>query len=537
MDRVGDRLLSITRQHPVAAVIVLTLAMHLPWIFGSPLAATEPHRALPAHQMAEGGRAVSWQVVTLFGQVYHRKPPMHIWQLAAAESVLGASEWVWRLPSVLWTAAAGAFVVWFARRHGSGEAGAWAVVLFAMLMPLWNPARQADIDASNNAAGVIFALIGLHLGLSSTRSWWPWVIALALAAVTASLIKGPAYLPLAGGTAIALLLTRQRLAATIAISAIGLGLFVLWAWWTSAQREIATLNLSGGTSGASEAAANLLPESAQDVIEALLLPVMLLALAVPTTLALVTLHRVDFTRRARPINLVLLATISAIVIAILFSMAQPRYTYMLLPMLAVAGAMALARGRLLIGTRFATVAAFCLPLATFALGLRELGGAVDLIVTVAATLLAVVIARKLIHHLALPTKTARPAIYAAILLLLPSLTSGLSHQRERQAKSALGGSLQLAAAAAHRPVITGRLLFAHPELFHYGELNVDYRGEARLRANRIRPGELVAIFEDDRDRFDDHDFDLLLEARVRTEEQRKFLLLQRKRADEPPAKR
>ena len=83
--------------HPVKAATLTFLfgLLAFSWRIGeAPLAGTEGHRAIVAHQMVESGE---WLVPKLYEVVYLRKPPLIYWLQAAAETVAGeAAEWVWR---------------------------------------------------------------------------------------------------------------------------------------------------------------------------------------------------------------------------------------------------------------------------------------------------------------------------------------------------------------------------------------------------------------------------------------------------------
>ncbi len=76
-----------SRAVPEAIVVFLLAIVTIgPGIFGSPLVRTEPHRAVPAHEMVETGR---WLMPRLYGQPYLRKPPLHYLTLAAVELSTG----------------------------------------------------------------------------------------------------------------------------------------------------------------------------------------------------------------------------------------------------------------------------------------------------------------------------------------------------------------------------------------------------------------------------------------------------------------
>ena len=151
-----------------ALVCAVTLAAGLWGLGSSPLAHTEPHRALTAHQMVRTGQ---WLVPRLYGYVCLRKPPLCYWVMAAVERVAGrGNEWVWRLPSVLSAAALAAFLCVMGHRWFGRPAGVVTGFSFLALVALWAESRSAQIDAMNTLASVVCACAVIETGFGPRRS-------------------------------------------------------------------------------------------------------------------------------------------------------------------------------------------------------------------------------------------------------------------------------------------------------------------------------------------------------------------------------
>src|SRR5690348_5362146 len=61
-------------------LFVVSLVCYLPGIGAGPLAGTEGHRAITAHQMLASGRGpAGWLLPHLYGRLYLTKPPLHYW--------------------------------------------------------------------------------------------------------------------------------------------------------------------------------------------------------------------------------------------------------------------------------------------------------------------------------------------------------------------------------------------------------------------------------------------------------------------------
>ncbi len=154
----------LTRRPVLAtlAVFVAIVAVSTVKLGDTPLNGTEPHRAIPAHQMLESGE---WLIPQLWGQPYLAKPPLHYWTLAVAEFLVGGGgEWIWRLPSAAAAGLLGAVVCVFSRRWFGPLAGLVAGVSCLGLVALWSQARKADIDALHTLSVVAAALCLVELG-------------------------------------------------------------------------------------------------------------------------------------------------------------------------------------------------------------------------------------------------------------------------------------------------------------------------------------------------------------------------------------
>ena len=142
--------------HPVKAA-TLTFSFGLlafSWRIGeAPLAGTEGHRAIVAHQMVESGE---WLVPKLYEVVYLRKPPLIYWLQAAAETVAGeAAEWVWRMPSVLAAAGTAAWMAWLAGMWFGRRAALFTGIATVSLVAMWSQNRAADMDAVNTLLSLV----------------------------------------------------------------------------------------------------------------------------------------------------------------------------------------------------------------------------------------------------------------------------------------------------------------------------------------------------------------------------------------------
>jgi 4-amino-4-deoxy-L-arabinose transferase-like glycosyltransferase len=122
----------ISQTLAVMALVLLCMS----WRLGdAPLAGTEGHRAITAHEMVQTGR---WLIPRIYGEPYLAKPPLHYWTLALSESLFGStSEWAYRLPSVLAAAMLAAALCLTAHRWFGPPAGVVSGICFLALITLW----------------------------------------------------------------------------------------------------------------------------------------------------------------------------------------------------------------------------------------------------------------------------------------------------------------------------------------------------------------------------------------------------------------
>src|SRR4051794_26805161 len=96
------------RARDAALLFVFAFACFALFSLGmSPLAGTEGHRAITAHQML---KRHNFLIPSLYGYTYLKKPPLHYWILAGFEYLLVPRELIWRLPSAISAAMMAAFV-------------------------------------------------------------------------------------------------------------------------------------------------------------------------------------------------------------------------------------------------------------------------------------------------------------------------------------------------------------------------------------------------------------------------------------------
>jgi 4-amino-4-deoxy-L-arabinose transferase-like glycosyltransferase len=217
----------------VALVIFSLVLLCMTWRLGqAPLAGTEGHRAVTAHQMAAGGQ---WLTPTLYGEPYLTKPPLHYWLLAATSRITGSSaEWVWRLPAALAAALLAAAMTIFAARWFGPVAGLVCGLSFLALIPLWSQSRSADIDSVNTLFTVLTAL-GLIDMTMSTRRGWRLAIPTGAAIAAMLLAKGPAGLPVAAAAMIGPAIAMRSWRPLRSGSA--------WSAWLAAGRHVGNCHL------------------------------------------------------------------------------------------------------------------------------------------------------------------------------------------------------------------------------------------------------------------------------------------------------
>jgi 4-amino-4-deoxy-L-arabinose transferase-like glycosyltransferase len=331
----------------VALIFLVGLACFVPLPANSPLAGTEGHRALTAHQMVESGE---WLVPRMFGRVYLAKPPLHYWIIASFERISGlATPFVWRLPSAVEGALLAAAVSWFAGRWFGSIASPIAGLSYIALIAMWGEDRGADIDITNALSCTVAALCLLELVVGPTAERGGraiWIIAATLAIAASFLTKGPCGLPVILGAMIwiAVIRIRGRAPHQLASPAFwlplvgGILIFLLYAlatyWYIRAH------HMAADWTGVQEGTEDLHPHdwSIRRAIEWILLAPTMFVYALPVSLAL----PLAFNRSIRAAHdaggqsrMAALAWTILLSWAVCFvsGMHLPRYAYITLPLM------------------------------------------------------------------------------------------------------------------------------------------------------------------------------------------------------------
>ena len=330
-----------TAWRDAASILAIVLVSGLWGLGDSPLAHTEVHRAVTAHQMVQSGR---WVVPRLYGQVYLRKPPLCYWAMAAAETLSGrANEWVWRLPSLISAAALAAFLCAMSDRWFGRPAGLAAGVAFLALLALWAESRSAQIDAMNTAASAVCACAIIEIGFGPRKSTWPWGVLCALSFGAALLLKGPAGMPIIVGAMVgAAALNRTWRPLNRPAAWLGLigGAAIFGLWTLAARMELRAAGIVD-MSGVHEMAGRLALPSLGKALEALAMPLQLPLYALPVSLYLIPALAPSLgdPKARERVRALVGAFLVSLVVCGLAMLRNPRYGYPVLPVLCpVAGA-------------------------------------------------------------------------------------------------------------------------------------------------------------------------------------------------------
>jgi 4-amino-4-deoxy-L-arabinose transferase-like glycosyltransferase len=187
-------------------------------------------------------RSGQWAVPTLDGMPYFHKPPLFYWIAAAAMRVLGPSQFVIRMPSLLGALLAVVALYLFARRWTGERHARWCVAVLATQPFFFFAAQYANLDML--VAGCVTAAIalGAHAVLlqASGHPYQQPLLGAFAAAAFGVLAKGLIGIVLpAGVLSIWLLLSRRPRALLTLVSVPGLALFMLIAmpWFAEMQRR------------------------------------------------------------------------------------------------------------------------------------------------------------------------------------------------------------------------------------------------------------------------------------------------------------
>lgn len=497
-----------------ALLMFLAAVVLLGWRVGaSPLSGTEGHRAITAHQMLRSGE---YLVPKLYGYTYLKKPPLDYWILAGFERVLGAAEWVWRLPSVLAAGLLGAALVLFSGRWFGRMAGWTAGLAYLAMVPLWSQTRSADIDSLNALATNLAVLAMVDLIWFSNADGLGRRGAMALVATIAMaaglMLKGPACLPLVIGLLIgSAILNRsfKPFSTGWAYIILLLGFAVLVVWYGTTHSIIATQGLVPDPGGEDEAMRRMLIHNWNQVVPALLLGPLVFLYMLPASAGIVVPFLPAVIRvMTWPQRLVARslagAILAAFVICFISGMDNPRYAYLyVVPVCPLVGLMAQLwqRGELTTTTRnvlgsilLATSAALGVAAIAFAALTGRLtqwnlpmAGAIGMTGVVAVV--AMVAWRR---------NAYRPGVIGLMILLaLAALAFGEYKNRERSGRSAYQAAGRLRQLIGDgTPIATWYTVWAQPELFYYA--NADARPMPPEELRQLDHGWMLLFRDRDR---------------------------------------
>lgn len=349
------------------AVLILGLLINVCYLGQGPLAGTEAHRTLPAHQMLTSG---DWIIPRIYDHVYLAKPPLYYWVLALTEKLCGhADPFVWRLPSALCGAALAVVLYaftrrWFDLRDGSQSgriAGLVAGVGCCGMISLWSQNRVAEIDAINTVLCVASAccVIDYYYGPNRQRGWM--LLGISLSFAGAILAKGPAGITVTFAAILAppvlnhcpRLLARRGIWLSLLF---GCAPFVFYAWLAS--HTLLAHHLPLDLEGIKEPGYNMRTDRLRHLGDTLLLPIYMMLFAFPLCMALPMAldprcwrlgwdkpsQSSGMTDNHRRLIRALVGTMAlACVLHMLTGMYNPRYSYVWLPLFCpLAGAVAAA---------------------------------------------------------------------------------------------------------------------------------------------------------------------------------------------------
>lgn len=468
-------------------VFVIVLGACLWRLGGGPLAGTEAHRAIGAHQMAESGQ---WLVPQLWDQPYLRKPPLHYWVLAATERLAGrGGEWLWRLPSAVASALLAVLLFLMADRWFGRPAGLIAGLSYLGLVALWSQSRKADLDALHTLAVVASALFLLELGAAPPGRRWRWVLPAGLSFGAALLLKGPAGLPVIVGAVVGPPLvnrTWKRLRRPHVWVALLSGTAIFGAWALAAYQVSRSGGRPADLSGLGDLVHHLTRIDADRILKAITLPLVLAAYALPLSLA-VPIALLPDTAPTRPVWRRVRGLGGAVVVAlmagVLGRVVNPRYMFIVMPLLCpLAGAIGVAWKagvyhasierllRTIMGVTAVVLAAVNLGLA----GTVRLRFEAQETWLLAAAGMAVVAGVWTMRCWSL-RRHAAGSVGMVVLLLLLMFPFAALKVHDRIARSSYRAALELRSIIGASRVTAGHWVLNGPELFHYAEADVDFR--------------------------------------------------------------
>jgi 4-amino-4-deoxy-L-arabinose transferase-like glycosyltransferase len=495
---------------PAAALVfALSLAMHLPFLGMTPMAGTEGHRILPAHEMVRSGW---WAVPMLFGKPFMTKPPLHLWLIAISEVIAAhGNVFVWRLPSAIAGALLCAAACLFGARWFGRTAGLISGVCCVGLITLWGQSQVADIDATNTLAAAVCALCEIELLIVQPRNAWPWVLGAGLSLGATLLTKGPGGLPIILGVWLwggcILIARRQRftlLRDILVPLLIGGAIFGVYVWF--ARQSLARHHVVPDLSGVQEGASRLYATSLGILAKTLLtIPTQLLAFGIPVSLALpVYLSRrlrEQIPPAARPVATAIVGSVLiALAICVLSGMDNPRYGYpVLIPLCPLAGALAVAASRTVDGAKplravaSGTAIAYVLVAAALSVSAWRISHSRTLLpILIGSTSFALIATVWMLPRLA---RSWNAAWAFVPLIWLISVPFGIQRSVDRSNTSGFHAAADLRRIVGPAgSIAAGNAVLSKPEIFYYANLPVEFYSDHKTFVpGRIAPGQWVVL--------------------------------------------
>jgi 4-amino-4-deoxy-L-arabinose transferase-like glycosyltransferase len=478
-----------SRPAAVAFVFICALAVFFPLPANSPLAGTEAHRALTAHQMVQSGE---WLVPRMFGRVYLAKPPLHYWLIGSFEVISGhANTFIWRLPSTVEGSCLAALLCWLALTWFGDVAGLISGLSYIALITMWGQDRGADIDITNALTATMAAICLLQMQFGNCRRNAGWIILGGLATGASFLTKGPCGLPPILGAMIWIAITRIRQKQGMRLFRpsfwmpliIGAAIFAIYAYAT--YHYIHSHHMAADLTGVQEGTEDLHPHdwSISRAVGILILPLIMFVYALPVSVALPfsfikdVRQTYDADRQSR-VSALAWTILLSWAVCFVSGMHLPRYAFVTLPLMCpLAGVIGASIGRYGAKLNLAILAIASVSTVAFGVVVAVLAGMLwkhsyqrpELIgTTLIALPLALIVFRSLMGK--------KPA-WRRLLLLLPiilfclSLNYGSAADQDRQNRSSLGeGKIIRSITGPNATLYTCMMVLDQPELFYYSGL-------------------------------------------------------------------
>jgi 4-amino-4-deoxy-L-arabinose transferase-like glycosyltransferase len=498
----------------LAIIFIVALGCFLPFPSNSPLAGTEAHRAITAHQMVQSGE---WLVPRMFGRVYLAKPPLHYWLQATFETLSGkATPFIWRLPSAIEGTLLATLLGWLAGRWFGRIAGIVGGLGYVALITMWNQDRGADIDITNALVSTLAAICLLEPQFGTSKKRIRWIIIGGLGIGASFMTKGPCGLPPILGALIWIIIVRireHRVSRLLRPEVwlpfiIGSSIFAIYAYAT--YHYIHAHHMAADLTGVQEGTEDLHPHdwSISRAIGIICLPLVMFAYALPISLALPfsLLREVqdgerDPIRRSRMLALAW-TIIFSWVVCFLSGMHLPRYAFVTLPLMCpLAGAVAMCVPRL--GPTFDWVIAAIGGLSAFMFGGAVLvtGGLLwrhpHLRPLVVVTGLVAITFTAIALRGVFRSKPNWRALYAIpIILICLAQNFGYVTNDDRLHRTSLTQAQMIrdiTGPDAH--LVTCMMVLDQPELFYYSGLPTVATDDDTLDWRKLTPG-TWAVLED-----------------------------------------